>query len=1013
MSILNIDNLPAISRQIWVEKYALTPTETIRDGFARVAAALFPDRDTDHDDLLTAMLNLEFLPAGRTLAGAGSGRAVTLVNCFVMGTIPDSLDGIFEHLREAALTLKQGGGIGYDFSTIRPRGAPVRGVAAEASGPLSFMDTWDAMCQTVMSAGIRRGAMMATLRCDHPDIGEFIDAKRTPGRLRNFNLSVLVTDALVAAVQDDADWPLVFGGEVYRTVRAKDLWNQITRSTYDHAEPGVIFIDRVNALNNLAGVETIFSTNPCFTGDTAVWTAAGPRRFDDLARDGGPVEVLTQLDDGRLAYRTMTSPRLTRQGAELVEVSFLGSSKRRTVTTVRCTPDHEFYLTDGTHLSASNLLPGDRIVSAYRGMVNQKGYVGVRGQHESVLEHHLSAERVHGHRPTYPTEHVHHINEIKDDNRLENVVIVGAREHNAEKMRGQKNPMNRFPEKNRFREGFTGPENGMFGKKHSEETRARIGAKTRKRFEDPEFRERHRLSLTGQNHTVLNVNRLSVTADVYCGTVADTGRFFISLGSDWHEGVLVKNCGEQPLPPYGACCLGSINLVQLIGDHDGQQKFNLTRLKELTQIAVRTLDRVLDATGYPLPEQRAEAMLKRRIGIGITGYADACLALGHRYGGTDARGFLGEALRVMRNVAYETSAIMAEEYWPFPLFDLGAFRQTMTWPTLNNDARRAIERHGLRNSHLLSIAPTGTLSMLLGNVSSGIEPVFAWATDRRIRTGTGPGSRVERVADPVYTAWNRDHPDKPEPAHYVTMADLTVDDHLLTLAVAQSHVDSAVSKTINCPADIMLNEFQGVYTRAYEMGCKGCTTYRPNAITGAILTPVTEPAAEPAPEPGPVETYRGGKRPAMLPGRTYKIKPSTEEHGIYVVVNDDVGSVDPVEVFFISRDVTSFSWRTAVSRLITAILRRGLPGDLDLIERELGSVFDPRGGYWDGGRYYPSVLAQIARVLTDHTVANQVAASATREDRPPATGCPRCGGGPYVSRDGCRSCEGCGYSTCG
>jgi len=261
-----------ISAEIWNAKYRFRSDdlgdETVEATWARVATAIAaaePTRARRHwrSEFETALSDFKFLPAGRIIAGAGTGRVVTLFNCFVMGTIPDNLDGIFEHLREAALTMQQGGGVGMDFSTIRPAGAPVRGVGAQASGPLSFMDAWDAMCRTVMSAGQRRGAMMGCLRIDHPDIEQFIDAKRDPARLRNFNASVLVTDAFMAALAADQDWPLQFGGQVCRTVRARELWARLMRATYDAAEPGVIFIDRVNAENNLAYCESIAATNPC------------------------------------------------------------------------------------------------------------------------------------------------------------------------------------------------------------------------------------------------------------------------------------------------------------------------------------------------------------------------------------------------------------------------------------------------------------------------------------------------------------------------------------------------------------------------------------------------------------------------------------------------------------------------------------------------------------------------------------------------------------------------------
>jgi ribonucleoside-diphosphate reductase alpha chain len=267
-----LPQVAAISQQIWDMKYRLKDAgggavdRTIEDSWRRVAETLAaPEKDPAlwAERFYEAMADFKFLPAGRILAGAGTKRNVTLFNCFVMGTIPDDMRGIFENLLEAALTMQQGGGIGYDFSTLRPKGAPVKGVGADASGPLTFMDVWDAMCRTIMSAGHRRGAMMATMRCDHPDIEAFIEAKREAGRLRMFNLSVLVTDAFMTALKEDAPWELKFGGTTFKVLRARDLWDKVMRATYAYAEPGVIFIDRINRRNNLHYCETISATNPC------------------------------------------------------------------------------------------------------------------------------------------------------------------------------------------------------------------------------------------------------------------------------------------------------------------------------------------------------------------------------------------------------------------------------------------------------------------------------------------------------------------------------------------------------------------------------------------------------------------------------------------------------------------------------------------------------------------------------------------------------------------------------
>ncbi|HEX5321780.1 MAG TPA: ribonucleotide reductase N-terminal alpha domain-containing protein, partial [Stellaceae bacterium] len=302
----------SISQQIWDMKYRLRAPngepvdKAIEDSWRRIAKALAePEREADRalweEKFYAALDDFQFLPAGRVVAGAGAQREVTLFNCFVMGTIPDSLSGIFAHLREAALTMQQGGGIGYDFSTLRPHGAYVKGVGADASGPLSFMDVWDAMCRTIMSAGYRRGAMMATLACDHPDIEAFIDAKREPGRLRMFNLSVLITDAFMRAVEEDAPWQLSFGGTVAKVLPARELWDKIMRATYAYAEPGVIFIDRINRMNNLNYCEQIQCSNPCGEQPLPPYGACllGSLNLARLVAD--PFTPQARLDTARLA----------------------------------------------------------------------------------------------------------------------------------------------------------------------------------------------------------------------------------------------------------------------------------------------------------------------------------------------------------------------------------------------------------------------------------------------------------------------------------------------------------------------------------------------------------------------------------------------------------------------------------------------------------------------------------------------------------------------------------------
>ncbi|MCW3474765.1 adenosylcobalamin-dependent ribonucleoside-diphosphate reductase [Limobrevibacterium gyesilva] len=742
-----------ISLQIWDAKYRLkaldgTPTDlTIEDSWRRVARALATSEKEPsiwEERFYEALSDFRFLPAGRILSGAGSDRRVTLFNCFVMGDIPDDLGSIFEHLREAALTMQQGGGIGYDFSSLRPKGAPVNGVGADASGPLSFMDVWDAMCRTIMSAGARRGAMMATLRCDHPDIEAFVAAKREPGRLRNFNLSVLVTDAFMAAVEADTEWPLVFEGKTYGTVQARDLWDRITRATYDYAEPGVLFIDRINARNNLAYCETIRSTNPC---------------------------------------------------------------------------------------------------------------------------------------------------------------------------------------------------------------------------------------------------------------------------------------GEQPLPAYGACLLGSINLARLIRDpFTPQARLDERQLDQLVEAAIRMMDNTIDVSGFPLEMQRFEATSKRRIGLGMTGVADALMMCGLRYGSPEAAHAAGDWARRINRAAYVTSAHLAQEKGAFPLFDRDAYLAGETVRGLDEDVRALIARNGIRNALLTSIAPTGTISLVADNVSSGIEPVFAHSYTRRVREPDG-SLREEEVSDHAVRLFREMFgADAELPDHFVTAQDLSPAEHVRMQAAVQRHVDSAISKTVNVPEDISFEAFQEVYLDAYRSGCKGCTTYRPNAITGSVLE--VKPAEAPPP---PVASAPGELllRSDRLSGATYKLRWPDSEHAMYVTINDTEqdGVRRPFEIFVNSKNLEHYAWVVALTRMISAVFRRG--GEVAFVAEELKQVFDPRGGQWSNGRYVPSLVAAIGDVIERHMTETGFLEQPDMADNavPPLALtaraishvgpiCPKCSQPGLVKEAGCLSCLHCGWSKC-
>ena len=614
---------------------------------------------------------------------------------------------------------------------------PAPSMRADASGPLSFMDCWDSMCKTIMSAGARRGAMMATLRCDHPDIEAFIEAKREPGRLRNFNLSVLITDQFMAAVEADAEWPLAFGGKTCRTVRARLLWDSITRATYEYAEPGVLFIDRINTRNNLAYCEAIRSTNPC---------------------------------------------------------------------------------------------------------------------------------------------------------------------------------------------------------------------------------------------------------------------------------------SEQPLPPYGACLLGSINLARLIRQpFTPDAHLDAGELADLVGVAVRMLDNTIDVSGFPLDAQCQEALAKRRIGLGMTGLADALAMVGLHYGSAEAAATAGEWARQINRAAYMTSALIAGEKGAFPLFDRDAYMAGETVRELGADVRALIAQHGIRNGLLTSVAPTGTISLLADNVSSGIEPIFAYSYTRKVTEPDGT-KREEEVSDHAVRLYRSMFGDDTKlPAYFVTAQDLTPAEHVRMQAAVQRHVDSAISKTVNVPEDMPFEDFQQVYLDAYRSGCKGCTTYRPNAITGSVLE--IKPAAPPTPATLALDAL--AQRAEKLTGATYKLRWPDSEHAIYVTVNDieQNGGRRPFEVFVNSKNLAHYSWVVALTRMISAVFRRG--GEVAFVAEELKQVFDPRGGQWSNGRYVPSLVAAIGDIIERHMIETGFLVRDRDESTSKTMGvvhlgplCPKCSQPGLVKEAGCLSCVHCGWSKC-
>jgi ribonucleotide reductase alpha subunit len=929
------------------------------------------------------------IPGGRVAAGAGTSKRVTWINCFVNQTVDDSMEGIMAAITEAALTQQQGGGIGTDFSTLRPNGAIVKRTGSVSTGPLPFMDMWHAMCQTIKSSGSRRGAMMGTLADWHPDLPSFIVAKQEKGRLTNFNVSVLISDNLMKAIQDDSTWDLGFHVPpadpsrivdtyekenkpwyVYQRLKAKELWDMIIKNTYDWAEPGVIFIDRINRMNNLYYCEDIRCVNPCVTGDTKILVAGrGAIAIKQLAEEGKDVPVFAyDFSTDETVVRWGRNPRLTRRNAELVKVTLDDGSN------FRCTPDHKVYSKFGTKLAAKDLKPGFSLRRVdHHAAPNNEIFVNSR------LEYHLIAESKYACKFNWGTRrgeyHTHHVNENHFDNSWDNIEVKLAEEHNSDHKLGDNNPM-------RF----------WWNGRTDEEKKEEVPA----------------------NHKVVSVEHLIETEDVYNITVDKLHNYFIITKEESENcksqktGVLQANCGEQNLPPRGDCNLIHNNLSKMV-DHpfSDDAKFNYDLLRSTTRTAMRFADNVIDTSPYPIQEQYEEAQAKRRVGLGYSGLANAMQMLQVRYGHKNSIGMTESIGQVMRDAAYWESVELAKERGPFPMFDKDKYMKGEFIKTLPADLQDAIAQYGIRNGVLLTLAPVGTGSLYHGNISSGLEPTIFWKAERKLLMPDNTYNSFE-VTDYGYLEYCK-HFGKTDvsdlPYYMVTANDLTVEEHLSIQATAQNYIDASISKTLNCPADMPYESFKQVYRAAYDLGCKGCTTYRPSGVRGAVIT---EKKAKL--DLSPI------KRPNVLPATVYKVKMPGVDQAFYLTISDytdSEGVIRPFEIFINSKSVRHLEWTTALTRTISAIFRRG--GDITFLIEELSEVYSITGGGFKDGKYVPSLVALIGDTIKTHL---QKLALLPEDVKKPVTTmeaeiCPHCQQKAFYHMEGCDKCSSCGFSNCG
>ena len=1109
----------SFSEETWYQKYKAPKDTCVQDTWRRVAKDLAKIEDDPkkwEERFYELMEDFKFMPGGRILSNAGAGfRGTSYINCFVDGASApdaDSLPGIYKALHRQATILKSEGGYGFCADFMRPCGADIQGIGGQSPGAVKFLELWDKSSEIITCGSgkkakkgqknfIRKGAQMVTMSICHPDIEEFIEAKRTPGRLTKFNMSVLVTDEFMRAGEADEEWNLIFPNylayprlykkiwdgnfdewaekaldsdesdeppmQVYQTIKARELWDKIMRSTYEFNDPGIIFQDNMNHYNNLYYEEHLSCCNPCLTYNNKVYVAdgRGAVSIGDLAKEGRDVDVFCLDNIGRVVVRRMRHPRVTGYNQPIYKVTIEGGH------TLRCTGNHKFFLTDGTTKEAKDLQEGDSLFVVFKDhltfnevMPDQKSkkqpyaWLSSSQRKSRKSEHRLIAEHNYG---AIPKGHVvHHRDFDPLNNAPENLQVMSREDHiklHSEHMKGDNNPMRRAHTewgeekwaqyRSNMSNSTSGERNGRYSGYSNEELREhalklckQLGykfsnkdwAKYAKKHGLPQQFSKYRVNGIGtvtemaiwaaeqcgfetkgdprqhrtmqslreqgyevrldddhvrvkktceycgddfwiiselreqavcsigcanrlrthkikigddeavQNHKVISVERDGFE-DVYNGTVDEyhnllVGGFIETNEYDRQREVYIAtgNCGEIPLERHGTCLLGSLNLTKYINSN--YTDWNYTALSRDIPDIVRLMDNVNDITPVFLKETRGFLQSRRRIGLGITGFGSALLMMKVKYGNNDrCLSLIQSLMEHIVEEAYKASVALAKEKGAFPLFDKEKFLAGKHIEIVSPEVRRLIAKHGLRNSHLTSIQPTGNTSCLANLISGGLEPVFMFSYVRTsIQPVTPEGLYLPKNVDWVnkkYTStgdtewkWIREGRDNllatkfegktwkydqqrgllkeeviedygvtnlktrgewDENADWaVCINDLSVEDHVKPMGLFAKYVDQGISKTVNCPADISYDEFKDIYTKAWENGIKGITTYRAGTMAAVLAS--TDRSDKPH-----VSKTEAPERPRELPCDVYHISVKGEKYFVLVGLFNG----DPYEIF--------------------------------------------------------------------------------------------------------------------
>jgi ribonucleoside-diphosphate reductase alpha chain len=1076
---------------------------------------------------------------------------VVVSNCYVIPSPEDSRNGILDNLKVMTEIMARGGGVGINLSTLRPRGSYIKTVNGTASGPCSWAQLYSvATGDVIQQGGSRRGALMLMLDDNHPDIEEFITVKRTAGKIEHANLSVCISDKFMQAVKDDANWDLIWQGEVKKTIRASDLWDMICASAWASAEPGMVFMDRYNKLSNTWYYEDIRCVNPCVTGDTLIYTDGGLIPARELAERGTPVTVASpDITVGELVpvryavarsstQTTMASPGRSvslRQASHVFPTGIKPVYRLQTKEgyTVRLTGDHKVLTLEGWK-AASDLVAGNKIhllhgeggfgttgnadLGHVLGWLIGDGYINRQSQpgqscatlsffgtEQSIAPRFAEAVNRLVVAPEGQRQYIVGIQKIagRDETRIESTRLLHLidRELLENKLQVPPSVLRGSREMQRGFISALFTADGSVQGTMEKGTSVRLTSISQGMLEDV---QRLLLNFGIASHIYKNRRDAGVRelpngkgglASYDCQTYHDLmisrgnlhlfaerigfltdekqhkleevlkkfsrGPYreeflatFESLTPDGEEmvydlsepevhqfvgnGFTLHNCGEQGLPPYGVCNLGALNLSAFVVDG----KMDYTHLAEMSKVAMRFLDNVIDATEYFIEENRVAQLGTRRTGLGTMGLADALIKMEIPYGSEESVPVIERIYATIRDASYDMSADIALEKGAFSHFERDKYMQGEFIKKLPKPIQEKIKKQGTRNAVLLTQAPTGTTSLLAG-ASSGIEPVYDFAMVRRDRTGE------HIMYHPLLQAWREAHPNEPTPAYFVSSNDLTPEEHVRVQATIQRYTDSSISKTVNAPNNHTVEEVQKLYRLAYESGCKGVTYYR-DGSRDAVLTRVADEkkAKKQTAAPGVtmevVTSIQDGVKPRPSVVHGYTRQMNAPEGKINVTINSDEHG--PLEVFVnvgkAGSDIAALA--EALGRLISLNLRILSPLSQTDRAREIADQLRGIGGSRSVGfgmqqvRSMPDAVARALEIHFEEMKQQQAEQESEAEAAPLVNGkdngngqdekaanlvslshmsitgnlCPQCGCNTMVYEEGCKKCYNCGHSEC-